>query len=313
MLLFIPLAEFIIYIIDYFSYKKIIQFTVALVIAIVLIGEGDITYSRNKIFSNDFLLWFDNIDKYPGLSRPHANIGALYFNYNDNEKALQEYEKAAILNNNGGSNVTLAILECNLGLFYFEKIQDDLAMDYFRKSSEIIPERIQNYIFIAKIKLRHDKIKEAKKIIEDKLKKYPDNYELLELYSFILLKDGKINEAQIFAKKCLAKDSNSMFALKIMAETCRVRNNYAGAIYYWKSIRLLSPQNAFANLALIELYVKINDKEKLDQESRLLFYLQNSLKLNEYIKQITGDEKLFIYIPKIENYSFITKKCYKIN
>jgi len=315
MLLFIPLAEFIIYTIDYFSYKKIIQFIVALVIAIVLIGEGDITYSRNKIFSDDFLLWFDNIDKYPGLSRPHANIGALYFNYNEKEKALQEYEKAAILVNNdhGRSNVSLAITEYNLGLFYFEKMQDDLAMDYFRKSSEIMPERIQNYIFIAKIKLRHDKIKEAKQIIEDILKKYPDNYELLELYSFILLKDGKINEAQIFAKKCLAKDSNSMFALKIMAETCRVRNNNAGAIYYWKSIRLLSPQNAFANLALIELYVKINDKEKLDQEIRLLFYLQNSLKLNEYIKQITGDEKLLIYIPKIENYSFITKKCYKIN
>jgi len=315
MLLFIPLAEFIIYTIDYFSYKKIIQFIVALVIAIVLIGEGDITYSRNKIFSDDFLLWFDNIDKYPGLSRPHANIGALYFNYNEKEKALQEYEKAAILVNNdhGGSNVSLAITEYNLGLIYFDKMQDDLAMDYFRKSSEIIPEHIQNYICIAQIKLRHDKIKEAKQIIEDKLKKYPDNSKLLELYGFILLKDGKINEAQIFAKKCLAKDSNSRFALTIMAETYRIKNNYAGAIHYWKSVRKIYPQDAYANLALIELYAKIKDTKMLNPEILLLFHLQGSLKLNEYIKKLTRDENLIVYLPQIENYLFIAGKCNYIN
>ena len=45
-------------------------------------------------------------------------------------------------------------------------------MDYFRKSSEILPEYIQTYIYMAKIKLRHNKIKEAKQIVEDKLKKY---------------------------------------------------------------------------------------------------------------------------------------------
>ena len=79
MLLFVPFAEFIIYALDYFSYKKIIQFVVALGVVIILFGEGDSTYSRNKIFSDDFLLWLDNADKYPGLSRPHVNIGSILF------------------------------------------------------------------------------------------------------------------------------------------------------------------------------------------------------------------------------------------
>ena len=312
MLLFVPLAEFIIHALDYFSYKKIIQFIVALGIVIVLVGEGDITYSRNKTVSDDFLLWLDNIDKSPGLSRPHSNLGNIYFNYNEKIKALQEYEKAIILNK-FGSEETLAIQKCNLGLLYFEDMKDDRAMGYFKKSSEIMPKYIKNYIYIAKIKLRQNKIKEAKQIIEDKLKKYPNNSELMELYSFILLKDGKINEAQHFARKCLTKDSNSLFALKIMAETCRIKNNYDGAISYWKSVRLLSPQNAFANLAFIELYAKIKDKKKLDQEIRLLFYFKGFSKLNEYIKKLTPDEKLIIYLPEDKNYSFITKKCYKIN
>ena len=127
------------------------------------------------------------------------------------------------------------------------------------------------------------------------------------------MKDGKINEAQNIARKCLAQNQNSLFAFKIMAETCRIKNNYAGAIYYWKSVRSISPQNAFANLALIELYAKIKDTKMLDQEIRLLFYLQRSIKLTEYINQLTKDEKLIIYLPEMDNYSFITKKCYNIN
>ena len=128
LLLFVPLAEFIIHAIDYFSYQKIIQFIVALGIAIILFGEGDITYNRNKIVSDDFLLWFDNIDKSPGLSRPHSNLGRIYFLYNEKAKALHEYEKAITLNNFGGSNVALAMQEYNLGFFYFEEMKDDLAM-----------------------------------------------------------------------------------------------------------------------------------------------------------------------------------------
>jgi hypothetical protein len=127
------------------------------------------------------------------------------------------------------------------------------------------------------------------------------------------LKDGKIDEAQYFARKCLAQDQNSLLALEIMAETCRIKHNYAGSISYWKSVRSLSPQNAFANLALIELYSKTKNTEMLNQEIRLLLYSQGSLKLSEYIKQLTRDEKLIVYLPEIDNYLLITGKCYKFD
>jgi len=191
-------------------------------------------------------------------------------------------------------------------------MQNDQAMKHFRKSSRIRDD-IQNYINIAKIELRHNKIKKVKQIIEHKLKEYPDKSELLELYSFILLKDNQINDAQYFARKCLAKNYNSIFALKIMAETCRRKNNFAGAISYWKLIRSLSPRDAFANLALIELYGTIKDTQLLNQEIFLLINLKGSLNLNEYIQQINKDEKLLIYVPKLENYKFVTKRCSFIN
>jgi protein O-mannosyl-transferase len=312
MLLFIPFAQLIIYAIDYFSYKKNIQFIVALGIAILLFGLGDITYSRNKLVSDDPLLWFDNIEKAPGLSRPHASMGAFYFNHDEKEKALKEFKKAIALNNWGGSNVSQGIQEYNLGVYYFMEMKNDLAVKHFRKAS-INHDYIQNFIYIAKIKLRQNKIKEVKQVIKDKLNKHPDKSELLELYSLILLKDGRIDDAQFFARKCLSKNPNSLSSLQIMAETCRLKNNYAGAISYWKLVRSLHTQNAYANLALIELYGKTRDTIMLNKEIRLLFYLQRSVKLNEYIKQLNKDKMLIVYVPKIENYSFITSKCSFIN
>jgi Tfp pilus assembly protein PilF len=312
MLLFVPVTEFIIYAIDYFSYNKIIQFIVALGIAVILIGEGDITYNRNKIVSDDYLLWFDNIEKSPALSRPHANTGRIYFIYNQKEKALQEYKKAMILNNYGNNQIW-AIQQCNMGILYFETMQDDQAMECFRKSSEILPDYIQTNIHMAKIKLRHNKIKEAKQIVEDKLKKYRSDPDVLALYSLILLKDGQINATQYFARKLLQKNANSLSALAIMAETCRIKNNYPVAILYWKTVRSLSRYNAFANLALIELYAKINDTKMLNEEIRLLFYWKGSLKLTEYIQLLNKNENLNIYVPKLEKFIFITKKCFPIN
>ena len=161
MLLFVPLSEFLIYSSVYFSNKKMIQAIVALVIVIILVSAGDNTYRRNKIISDDFLLWSDNINKSPQLSRPHSNLGVIYFNKNMNEKALFEYEKAIALNN-FGSTLALAIQDCNLGLLYFREKKDDLAMNYFQKSSAVLPEYIQNTIHIAKIKTRQNKNKETK-------------------------------------------------------------------------------------------------------------------------------------------------------
>lgn len=166
---------------------------------------------------------------------------------------------------------------------------------------------------MAKIKMRQGRIKEARQIVEDKLKKYRSDPKVIELYSLVLLKDGQIKGSQYFALKILAKDPDSLPALMIMAEICRIKNNYPVAILYWKAVRSLARQNAFANLALIELYAKVKDTKKMNDEIRLLFYLKGSLKLNEYIQMLNKDMNLNIYVPKLENFGFLANKCLNIS
>lgn len=312
MLIFIPLTEFIIFVLNYFSYKKAIQFAIAAGVVAVIIAEGDVTYNRNQIVSDDFLLWTDNIQKSPELSRPYANLGRIYYNHGDRAKAFQEYEKAMQLDR-FGNKVIRAVQESNLGLYYFEEMKDDLAMDYFKRSSKYLPDYIYNITYPVKIKLRQNRLNEALQMIEDKCNKYPDNRDIMQLYSLVLLKSGEIERAQKLARKSLIKDPDSVPALTVLAEACRIKSDYACALMHWESIQKIAPQNAFANLALIDLYTKTKDTKRLNHEIRIFYYLKGASNLDEYIKSLTADEKLLIYIPQIENYSFMKKKCTEMN
>ncbi|MEN6374501.1 MAG: hypothetical protein ABFD75_06935 [Smithella sp.] len=307
MLLFIPLAELIIFAIDYFSHNKIIQIIFASVIVIILTAWGDSTFRRNGIFSSDYLLWQDNILKSPRLSRPHSNIGRIYYNYNDQVKAQLEYDKALHLNN-FGSKQALAIQQFNSGLLYFMQRKDDAALDCFENSSKYLPEYLLNDILAAKIKIRQNKLREAKKIIEDKLKKYPRSLELMELYSFILWKDGKFRRSEALAREHIYRKGNSTLTLMILAESCRQKNNLRGAIFYWQSIRNTAPQNPWANLALIELYAKINSSHNLLLEIKQLINWKGSLNLSEYVNEQIKNNFLLPYNPDLENIRFILKK-----
>ena len=152
-----------------------------------------------------------------------------------------------------------------MGLFYFDKMQDDLAMYYFRKSSQIIPEYIPTYIYMAKIKLRHNNIKEAKQIIDDKLNKYPDNSELLELYSFILLKDGRIFDARYFAKKSLAKN-----LISLRASRDHGRNLPHKKQQYLRHLLLEISSGLFRHRTLMPIWRSLNYTKKVKTQKCLI-------------------------------------------
>jgi tetratricopeptide (TPR) repeat protein len=307
MLLFIPLVEFIIYAVDYFSYKKTIQFACIIGIIIILTGLGDITYRRNTIVSNEFNLWFDNIEKYPNLSRPHSNLGIFYLNKGLRPQALHEYEKAMVLNNFGGIDVR-AIQENNLSLYYYQEGKYSQALQYFESSHKVLPHFVSKPGFIARIKLLNNKIHEAHHLIEEQIEKYPDNDKLIELFTFILYKEGNFKEAEVFAKNFLKKNISNAFPLAILAETSRKKGNIRAAISLWKLYQQSFPQDYYANLALLELYFQTNKCKLLDEEIAKLYCRKRDQTLFSYIKDISRNKNLLIYIPDSERIENIIEK-----
>ena len=303
MFLFIPVAEFIIFAIDYFSYKKLVQSVVALGVIIIIFGLGDMTFRRNEIVSSEFLLWTDNIEKYPLLSRPHTNMGLFYLERDQKEKGLYHFQKAVELDHFSNAFVR-DIQDQNIGVYYFHQGNYDLSLHYLEKAAKNIKPDLTNRLFVARIKLLKNEYSQAYDLIEPLLKKHPDNPQLNETFCLILLKENKIEEAEIYAKKFLKKNISSTFPLKILAEVEKKKGNIRSAVLYWKLYRNSFPIDPYVNLALIELYSDLNMKKELDEELAKVFCLKKTLPLTVYINELSRNQNLLVYVPdadKIQN------------
>ena len=123
------------------------------------------------------------------------------------------------------------------------------------------------------------------------------------------MKKGEPDEARRYAQKYLSKRPESLHSLMMMAEISRQAGNYPAAIFYWERVRAIDPENRYANLALIELYSKTGRIQLLEREIVFLLSLARPLKLGDYIWELTRDEKLMIYVPRVEDFAFIETKC----
>ncbi len=312
MFLFIPVAEFIIFAIDYFSYKKLVQSIVALGVIIIIFGLGDMTFRRNEIVSSEFLLWTDNIEKYPLLSRPHTNMGLFYLERDQKEKGLYHFQKAVELDHFSNAFVR-DIQDQNIGVYYFHQGNYDLSLHYLEKAAKNIKPDLTNRLFVARIKLLKNEYSQAYDLIEPLLKKHPDNPQLNETFCLILLKENKIEEAEIYAKKFLKKNISSTFPLKILAEVEKKKGNIRSAVLYWKLYRNSFPIDPYVNLALIELYSDLNMKKELDEELAKVFCLKKTLPLTVYINELSRNQNLLVYVPDADKIQKIVNARKTIN
>jgi protein O-mannosyl-transferase len=301
MLLFIPPAQFSIFALDFFSSKKFIQFACIVSIIFAIAGMGCITYHRNAIVADDFLLWLDNSKKYPQLSRPHSNLGNAYLIKNQRDKVLAEYEKAMALNNFGGIYAR-AVQEHNLGLYKFTEGKYDAALPYFESSRKILPFYISNTIHIIKIHILRNEFALAHDIGKSALEKYPHHSELNNLFCLILLRENNFSAAEIYAKSILQNNPANPFPLAVLAQTARHKGNLSASISLWKRYRHFSPGNRLANIALIELYAQSNDQRLLKQELAKLFCFAGGKSLFDYINENFRERNLHIFPP---DYNFI--------
>jgi protein O-mannosyl-transferase len=296
MLLFVPIAGFMIYAIDYFSYKKTVQLIVAAGVVLIIAGEGDITYQRNTVVSSEFLLWTDNIEKYPLLSRPYTNLGLFYVEHNQKDKGLYNFEKAMALDNFANSAVR-AMQEHNLGIYYFFEGKFDLALSYFTRAYKTIPYYLPTTFYTAKTYLLKNEYSEAHRIIEPLIKKHPGNPELNEIFCLILLKENKLKDAEMYAKKFLKNNLSSTFPLPVLAEIAHEKGNFQSAVILWKLYQNSSPADAYANLALIELYAKTDNQVMMRNELSKLFCFKKTLPLTSYLEYISRNKNLLAYVP----------------
>ena len=88
------MAILLINVLDYFAYRKSVQFIMASGMIFVIAAQAHTVYIRNDIFRYDKLLWEDNVRRTPNLSRPHGALGKIYFDEDNYSAGVLENYKA---------------------------------------------------------------------------------------------------------------------------------------------------------------------------------------------------------------------------
>jgi len=294
MLFFVPVAIFILRMLEYFAYRKAIRWLIVFSVTFVLFAEGHTVYMRNEVLKTDMGLWIDNILKYPRLSRPHNNLGIHYTRQGLREAGMGEFIEASELNKYEHS-AEQARIEGNLGNYYLNEGQDDMAFIHYRKAIWISSKNAQPYAGIAQINLRRGDTDRAHEYIRKALKIKPHAPEYRELYSLILLRRGSDRNAAIEASKVLQQDFNRIFPRLILAEVQWQKRIYDRAILTLKDVVRMDPLYAQAYLFLIDLYDRKGDKNALEEAVSSLMYLKGDRNMEDVVRQSAGNRFMSVH------------------
>jgi tetratricopeptide (TPR) repeat protein len=226
MLFFVLPALLIINVLDYFSYKRSIQYFMALIFSLVMAVQAHTSYARNRVFSNDFIFWLDITAKAPGLSRPHNNLGTYYWNRGYDEKSSEQFILAILLNNSVSIREP-AIYHENLAYYYLKKKEYDLARQFLLESSRInVRPTVRTLYGLSLALYETESYAKARFFVEQAIEVAPDKAELHVQLGHILLKERDWQGAAEAAHQALRLNPDNSQALFILGESNQQMNNY---------------------------------------------------------------------------------------
>ena len=186
MLFFVLISIPSLKIIDYFSYKKSIQYLFSALLIFCLAAQGHTTHLLNSIYKNDLSLWSDNVKKAKSLHRPRHNLGKALLVAGYYEEGLREMEKA--LNAKAGGRVSQKYMtHYNLGIYYLYFKKYDKAITHFNKSLDYYPNNPKVYNKFAVIMLDNKLYAQAVAYIKKAMRLDPDNDEYQRTLDLIIM------------------------------------------------------------------------------------------------------------------------------
>jgi tetratricopeptide (TPR) repeat protein len=258
-LLFVPIAHFALYVLDYFSYRKFIWICVCGVIVLILASQGHTTYLRNKVMKTEISLWRDVVEKAPALSRPYVNLSNALFEAGRSTEALSMLNKAT--ESKPGPNPRSSALPAhNLGQYHLAMGEIDRALDLFKQSLRLDPSIAQAYHGISKVMFFKGSLEEAEKNIRKALSLEPSSALYTRTLSIILLRDGRVDNAIKKALRARQLDDTLPEPLYVLGEAYRIKEMWQKAVQYFEKFLESRPGNLDARVALIEIYNTIGDK-----------------------------------------------------
>lgn len=303
MFFFVLAAVAMVRVLDYFSYRPSIQFLMAFGFCFLLAAQAHTTYERNEVWQNEILLWSDNAQKAPGLSRVHTNLAKAYVDAGIHSEALKHFHKA--LEQNRVMHVrNRAVLYHNAGLAFHHQENDEAAVNYLRKALEVAPGRQGTLAALCRLYLENGMLEKAYNELRARIRDTAElgSTKLLITWALVMYHRGDMEKAMAFAGKALKKSPGNSDALAIIAQSYKSLGRIDRAAWYWRRYLEKKPESAEARFALIELYAKAGDGIRLSQAVENLFCIHRKSDLCGLVEKMNDEENLLsIYSPDMDS------------
>ena len=295
MFLFVPVAYGMVRCLDYFSYRSGLQFFMAAGFALFLAFQGHTTFERNDVVRSDVHLWLDNVRKAPELSRPRINLARHYYEAGMYEKAAGEWKKAEDLNRDTNLR-QIGIASYNLGIYYLYQSKDvGRAEQQFVRALERYPGYPPAVVGLAKIRLKKRDLEGAWELIQHHIPLHRNDVEMINCYGLLLLKKGNAKDALKAAARAMELKWNDPQPWEISGEAWRKLGQWQKAAQCWEEVLRLNPVNPRAQLALVELYDRLNDGPALDRMAARCLVQKGTDPLEKWLADLAGNSRVSAY------------------
>lgn len=156
---------------------------------LILCALSIASYARNNLWRNPIALWEDAVRKSPNKARGYNNLGFLYTQTGQNDKAIDVLRKAAELKK------TYSTAHHNLGLAYAKKGMIDEAIKELRLAVESDPSNALANYDLALAYIEKGQMENALQQLQNAIKFKPDYAEAYNNIGAIYLTMNLIDEA----------------------------------------------------------------------------------------------------------------------
>jgi protein O-mannosyl-transferase len=152
-------------------------------------GYAYMTVEQNKVWKNSFTLWSDAIHKYPEANLANAKMGEVYLDAGKYETALPYLAKAVQV------IPTDIISRNNLGVAYWKLGYPERALKEFLSILGIRPDNEMVKFKVAVLYGEQNEEGKAKEILEELIRKNPDEFLFHLQMGYLHEKMGRLQEA----------------------------------------------------------------------------------------------------------------------
>lgn len=128
---------------------------IAIVFILIMVFFATLTFERNRVWQNEFTLWYDAVHKSPAKPRAHMNLAGAYIQNRAYDKATSEYLQARRI---GGEAPEIY---SGLGICAFQQRDFETAEKYFRLGLQLNHQHTDSRAGLALVLYRQKRFQEA--------------------------------------------------------------------------------------------------------------------------------------------------------